>query len=372
MNAIELKLFSSRLQAICDEMGGVLRRSAFSPNIKDRLDFSCALFAADGSLAAQAAHIPVHLGSMAYSMSALVSEREWLPGDVLVLNDPYRGGTHLPDVTLVAPVFLGSGDERAAALEVDQTLVGFVANRAHHANIGCASPGSMPLSASIEEEGVLIAPTLLRRGGRLLSCGGACDALLFTPAGTLNGDFAAQLGANDLAVGLLNSLIESYGLESYRLALASLNDYAQRLARTALSEVSAGVYSALDYLDDDGFGGKDLPLRVTVELNPDGVRFDFSATVDQVDGNLNCPESVAAAAAYYCFRCLLPEGAPLIFTSVVEAFAHVLVTCPLSAADGPAAAIAMGRQRPAGDRPACHALRRARALPGRRRAHLDR
>ena len=143
MNPIELKLFASRLQSICDEMGGVLQRSAFSPNIKDRLDFSCAVFAPNGELASQAAHIPVHLGSMAYTMQALVATQAWQPGDMLVINDPYLGGTHLPDVTLLAPVFRADSTE--------PQIVGFVANRAHHANIGCETPGSMPLSNTIEE-----------------------------------------------------------------------------------------------------------------------------------------------------------------------------------------------------------------------------
>ena len=136
MNAIELKLFSSRVSAICEEMGTVLRRTAFSPNIKDRLDYSCALFSDQGKLFAQAAHIPVHLGSMAFAMRSVIENRQWQEGDMLVLNDPYLGGTHLPDVTLVAPVFVEQG----------QRLIGFVANRAHHANIGCESPGSMPIS----------------------------------------------------------------------------------------------------------------------------------------------------------------------------------------------------------------------------------
>ena len=156
MNPIDLKLFFGRITSICDEMGLVLRRTSFSPNIKDRLDFSCALFDERGSLCAQAAHIPVHLGSMAYTMRDLVSFRAWQPGDVLALNDPDRGGTHLPDVTVVCPVFVNN-----------IVLVGFVANRAHHADIGSISPGSMPLSQKLDEEGVLIVPTLLYRNGQL-------------------------------------------------------------------------------------------------------------------------------------------------------------------------------------------------------------
>ena len=157
MNSIQLKLFSSRVSAICDEMGTVLRRTAFSPNIKDRLDFSCALFSTNGKLFAQAAHIPVHLGSMAFAMESIIENRQWSGGDMLVLNDPYLGGTHLPDVTLIAPVFVEQG----------RRLIGFVANRAHHANIGCDTPGSMPMSSSLDEEGLIIPPTLLFKSGVL-------------------------------------------------------------------------------------------------------------------------------------------------------------------------------------------------------------
>ena len=157
MNPVELNLFSSRITAVCDEMGTVLRRTAFSPNIKDRLDYSCAVFDSNGEICAQAAHIPVHLGSMAFAMGSIVNANQWCVGDMLVLNDPFLGGTHLPDVTIVAPVFDKQGS----------TLLGFVANRAHHADIGCDSPGSMPISRSLMEEGRIIAPTFLYRQGRL-------------------------------------------------------------------------------------------------------------------------------------------------------------------------------------------------------------
>src|SRR5687767_1751790 len=146
MNAIELGVLVSRIEALCDEMGAQLRRAAFSPNIRDRLDYSCALFDARGELCAQAAHIPVHLGSMAYAMRDIVGNIDWHDGDVVILNDPYKGGTHLPDVTVISPCMY------------ENELIGFVANRAHHADIGADSPGSMPLSRSLAEEGLLIAP----------------------------------------------------------------------------------------------------------------------------------------------------------------------------------------------------------------------
>jgi len=147
MNAISLSLFVSRIEAVCDEMGAVLKRVAFSPNIKDRLDYSCAVFDPNGELCAQAAHIPVHLGSMAYAMKDIVAAIDWHPEDMVMLNDPYLGGTHLPDVTVIAPVF------------IEQRLMGFVVNRAHHADIGADSPGSMPISKNLQQEGVIIPPT---------------------------------------------------------------------------------------------------------------------------------------------------------------------------------------------------------------------
>ena len=156
LSAVELAILMSRVESICAEMGAVLQHAAFSPNIKDRLDYSCALFDAQGDLYAQAAHIPVHLGSMAYAMASIVDGVDWQAGDMLVLNDPFLGGTHLPDVTVVAPLF------------VDAQLVSFVVNRAHHANIGASTPGSMPISRSITEEGVIIPPTLMVRDGVLL------------------------------------------------------------------------------------------------------------------------------------------------------------------------------------------------------------
>lgn len=295
MNAIELNLFASRVTAICDEMGLVLRRAAFSPNIKDRLDFSCALFGAQGELFAQAAHIPVHLGSMAYAMADLVEAHDWRAGDVLAVNDPYLGGTHLPDVTLISPVFH------------EATLVGFVANRAHHANIGCDTPGSMPVSASLDEEGVIIPPTLLLRDGRMQP--GLPD-LPELKGESPSGDFAAQVGANRVGVQRLQSLCAELGIQKYRDGMVQLNDYAERLARARLGELHPGQYHFTDWLDDDGQGNSRIVLDLVLRIAANAIELDLTASSDEVPGNLNCPESVVAAAAYYAFRCLLPAEAP--------------------------------------------------------------
>lgn len=297
MNAIELNLFASRVTAICDEMGLVLRRAAFSPNIKDRLDFSCALFGADGQLFAQAAHIPVHLGSMAYAMGALVREQNWQAGDVLAVNDPFLGGTHLPDVTLISPVFDVATEQ----------LLGFVANRAHHANIGCETPGSMPVSSSLEEEGVIIAPTFLLRAGVVQD---DLPALPDLSGSALSGDFAAQAGANRVGVLRLQELVSELGVAAYRQGMRELNDYAERLAAATLTELKPGSYQFSDYLDDDGQGNENILLHLELRIDKHGIELDLRASSDKVPGNLNCPESVVAAAAYYAFRCLLPPEAP--------------------------------------------------------------
>jgi len=298
MDAIALSIFSSRIEAVCDEMGAVLKRVAFSPNIKDRLDFSCAIFDAQGELCAQAAHIPVHLGSMAYAMGDIVSGIDWQDGDMVMLNDPYLGGTHLPDVTVIAPVFIEGG------------LVGFVVNRAHHADIGAESPGSMPISRDLHEEGQVIPPT------RIVSHHDLQSHILEELVGCMRnpvesmGDFSAQVSANRRGMLRLQELISKLGVEQYNQSLQALNDYAERLARDALAELPEGQFCFEDVMDDDGQGLLDIPIRACLSINPEGVTVDFSGTADQVAGNINCPLSVAAAAVFYVFRCLMPEQAP--------------------------------------------------------------
>jgi len=298
MDSIELSLFASRVEAVGEEMGAVLRRAAFSPNIRDRLDYSCALFDAAGELCAQAAHIPVHLGSMAYAMRDLVSAQDWAEGDMLIVNDPFLGGTHLPDVTLIAPLF------------VAEALVAFVANRAHHADIGADTPGSMPVSTSLDEEGLLLAPAVLVRAGRLDQA--MFDRISAAPSNrqAAAGDFSAQISANRTGVRRLRELVAEMGLNEFRAALAALNDYGERVARHSLAGIPDGCYRFRDCLDDDGQGQTDLPIEVAVEVSGDRVVVDFSGTAAQVAGNVNCPLSVAAAAVYYVFRCLMPAYTP--------------------------------------------------------------
>jgi N-methylhydantoinase B len=298
LNPIELNIFSSRLEAVCDEMGAVLRNAAFSPNIRDRLDFSCAVFDAQGQLCAQAAHIPVHLGSMAYAMADIVARIEWHPGDMVVLNDPFLGGTHLPDVTLIAPLF---SHER---------LTAFLVNRAHHADIGAASPGSMPISHTLDQEGRVIPPGKLIRRGALDR-----DFLTELVEGNRNpqeseGDFSAQISANRRGVERLGELLDDWGRAGFLQGLDRLNAYGERLAREAIGQLPPGRYSFEDVMDDDGQGQQEIPIRVEIAIGASGVVVDFCGTAPQVAGNINCPLAVAAAAVYYVFRCLMPAQTP--------------------------------------------------------------
>ncbi|MES1926811.1 5-oxoprolinase [Salinisphaera sp. T31B1] len=315
-DAIELAIFASRITAVCEEMGARLAQAAFSPNIRDRLDYSCAVFDASGRLCAQAAHIPVHLGSMAYAMADIVAGREWHEGEMIALNDPYLGGTHLPDVTLIAPLF------------VDRTLVAFVANRAHHADIGSDSPGSMPLSSDLSEEGLVIAPIALVVDGRVdEQVLGEWLERLRNPA-IARGDFSAQIAANRVGLTRLEALVagdsDTPAVAAFEQRLGQYNDYARALAAHALSELPDGRFEYTDYLDDDGQGNRQLAIACRIDIRSGQVAVDFAGSSDQVDGNVNCPLSVTAAGVLYVFRCLMPEQMP----ACAGAFEDIRVSAP--------------------------------------------
>jgi len=293
-------------------MGARLQGAAFSPNIKDRLDFSCAVFDADGELCAQAAHIPVHLGSMAYAMRDIISMVEWQTGDMVVLNDPYLGGTHLPDVTLIAPLFIAD------------KLVAFVANRAHHADIGADSPGSMPISSHLEEEGLIIPPTHLMRDFKV-------DEEIFSTiidrlqhGAQARGDFSAQISANQAGIARLAELIESVGADNFAASLDELNDYAACLSSAALADIPDGDYYFSDVMDGDGLGNEDIEISVKLQVCGSEIEVDFAGTAAQTRGNINCPLSVAAAGVYYVFRCLMPAHTP----ACAGSFRHIKLTAP--------------------------------------------
>lgn len=300
MDAIELSIFSSRIESICDEMGAVLQRAAFSPNIKDRLDFSCAVFDTVGQLCAQAAHIPVHLGSMAFAMQGIINQFEWRAGDMVAFNDPYLGGTHLPDVTLVCPVHVG------------EVLVGFVANRAHHADIGSDTPGSMPLATHLEEEGEIIPPIKIMRSNKTTTEFASIMQALGNTVESV-GDFNAQMSANQRGAQRLMSVVSEYGVGSYNVALAELNAYGDRLMFQLLQSIPAGEYSFEDVMDGDGLGSENIAIKLKLSIQQAGVVADFAGTASQVKGNINCPLSVVAAAVYYVFRCLMPVNTPACF-----------------------------------------------------------
>ncbi len=294
MDPIALQVLVGGLRAACEEMGAVLIRSAYSANIKERHDCSTALFDPSGELAMQAEHIPVHLGSMPDAVAAVLGE-EQRPGRGWILNDPYRGGTHLPDVTLIAPVFAGP------------ELIGFAAARAHHADVGGPTPGSMPaFSAALEEEGVVIPPTaaepatLERLAGRMRN-----------PHQRL-ADLRAQQAANRVGELRLRELRERLGGAALRQGLAEILAYTERRTRAALAELPDGTYRAEDVLEGDWNGEeRDIRLRLEATIAGDSLRLDFGGSDGQVEGNLNCPLSVTRSAAFFAVRVLTdPDGPP--------------------------------------------------------------
>ncbi len=300
MNPIRLEIFRHLFASVAEEMGVVLGRTAYSPNIKERRDYSCAVFDARGRMLAQAAHIPVHLGSMPLSVAAAIDAcAQFVPGDVVILNDPYRGGTHLPDITIVCPVFI-SGD-----------LAFFTANRAHHSDVGGASPGSMPVASEIFQEGVIIPPIKLVEAGRLNE---AVYNLLLANVRTpqeRQGDLSAQLNACATAEKRLLELAARYGMAELQLYADGLLDYAERLMRARLAALPEGDYSYTDYLDDDGFSSAPVAIAVTLRLRNSEIEVDFSESSPQVVGSVNAVEAVTLSSVAYCVRCLLDREAPM-------------------------------------------------------------
>jgi N-methylhydantoinase B len=310
---IQVEVWRHLLAAIAEEMGATLERTAYSPNIKERLDHSCALFDAEGRLLAQAAHIPVHLGAMPLMLNALRAAVDWEPGVMWLCNDPRYGGTHLPDITLVAPVYEG------------EMLVGYVASRAHHADIGGLSPGSLPLSTEAFHEGIILPPVRLVENGRVrpdileLLCANSR-----TPA-ERRGDIAAQVAANETGIRRFTALISQHGYPEFAFRAAENIAYAESLMRRTLAALPPGVYHAADLLDDDGAGAIDIPIAVTVTVSQQGdITFDFTGSAPQVRGSLNATEAITRSACYYLARCLVEEEIP----TNAGCFAPVTVVVP--------------------------------------------
>lgn len=317
VDAISLEVFRNLLISVAEEMGVTLGRTAYSPNIKERRDFSCALFDDQGRLVAQAEHIPVHLGAMPASVAAAIARfSTFEPGDLIALNDPYLGGTHLPDLSLVSPVFIGDGE----------TLVGFVASRAHHADIGGMSPGSMPASTEIYQEGFIIPPLKLARGGRMNE---EALELFFRNVRTPDerrGDLAAQIAANRTGEERFQSLIGRYGHETVREHIDALLRYGEEMVRHALREIPAGTYTFIDRMETSESDGEPLVIQAAVTSDGQGsLTVDFSGTSsEQSSGNLNAVLAVTTSAVLYCVRCLTGPRAP----ANQGAFAPIQVIAP--------------------------------------------
>ena len=288
-------------------------RTAHSPNIKERLDHSCAIFDRDGRLVAQAAHIPVHLGSMPRAVEAAIAAGPLAPGDVVLLNDPYAGGTHLPDLTLVSPVFLPGARRRGRSRPGDRPDF-IVASRAHHADVGGAAPGSMPLAREVYEEGLRLPPVFLVRAGRLQH-----DVLSLVMANVRTpderrADLAAQLGAQATGERRLLDMAAREGpggADQLGRAAAVLMDYAERRVRAALRRLPRGRFAFADALDDDGLGNGPVRIAVTLDLGGGRLRADFTGSSDQTAGPVNAVEAVTRAATYYAVRCVLGGDLPI-------------------------------------------------------------
>jgi len=318
---IELEIFKNIFHSIAEEMGAALRRTAFSPNIKERRDYSCAVFDSAAQVIAMGDHMPVHLGSMPMSVRAAIDQFELAPGDVAMLNDPFRGGTHLPDLTLVAPVYFSGKSPHPDF---------YVASRAHHADVGCAYPGSMGLCREIYQEGLRIPPVKIMRKGKIQQ---DILALLLNNVRTpqeREGDLGAQIAACHTGAERLREVCTRYGLERARKAARELLDYSEEMMRAFLHQVPPGSYQAEDFLDNDGISPRPVKIAVTLtffarvpgrarnqgktDRNPVSARpmvtVDFNGSDPQVEGSLNAVEAITYSACFYVFRCLLAEDVP--------------------------------------------------------------
>jgi N-methylhydantoinase B len=308
---VTLEIYRALYTSVAEEMGIALRRTAHSPNIKERRDYSCAVFDASGRVVAQGDHMPVHLGSMPMAVAAALREVHLEPGDVVALNDPFAGGTHLPDVTLVAGVFEAKAEggrtknEESGRKKNSLHPIFYVANRAHHADIGGGSPGSMGMAADIYGEGLRIPPVHLMRGGRMNE--DVLKLLLANVRGAdeRRADFAAQTGSLKTGAARLLEIVARRGAREAASYAAHLNSYAARMMRARIASIPDGVYAAEDALDDDGVSVEPCLLRVSVSVKGARARIDFAGSAPQVAGPVNAVEAITVSAVAYVFRCLL-------------------------------------------------------------------
>jgi N-methylhydantoinase B len=344
VDPVKLEIFKSLYSSVAEEMGVSLRRSAFSPNIKERRDYSCAVFNREGVLIAQGDHMPVHLGSMPMSVRAALEAVQLGPGDVVVLNDPYAGGTHLPDVTMVAAVYgervsgagcrvsgAGGQDRDLKAAKAISKVTGrtsatkiatrrpltpntrplfYVANRAHHADIGGATPGSMGRADEIYQEGLRIPPVRLMIGGRINDDVMRLISLNVRLPEEREGDLTAQLGAIATGQTRLLEIVERYGFKEADLYASRLVSYTAEMMRRVIRELPDGVYEAEDYLDDDGYSDTPVRIAVSIQIKGDTATVDFKGSAPQVRGPVNAVEAITVSAVYYVFRCLIQTNVP--------------------------------------------------------------
>jgi N-methylhydantoinase B len=302
VDPIELAIFRSAVHSVAEEMGAALRRTALSPNIKERRDYSCAVFDSEAQVIAMGDHMPVHLGSMPMSVEAAVAATKFAPGDIVVLNDPYAGGTHLPDITMVLPVFL-PGREKPEF---------YVSARAHHADVGGAFPGSMGPAREIYQEGVRIPPVRIVRGGAVDR--DVLNLILVnvrTPA-EREGDLTAQMGACRVGERRILELVEKYGAARLRVLIDELLNYSERLVRAELRRMPAGEFFAEDWLDDDGVSEQPIRIAVKMRIDPEvaTMHVDFTGSSAQVAGSVNAVRAITLSACFYVLRCLLGHDAP--------------------------------------------------------------
>jgi|HubBroStandDraft_1064217.scaffolds.fasta_scaffold00937_11 N-methylhydantoinase B len=334
---VELEVFKNLYHSIAEEMGAALRRTSFSPNIKERRDYSCAVFDSQGQVIAMGDHMPVHLGSMPMSVAAAVEQCELEPGDVVMLNDPFRGGTHLPDITLVMPVYVSGGTRAKSSgrgRPLHTTPDFYVASRAHHADVGGTYPGSMGPCREIYQEGLRIPPVKIMRGGKIVA---DVLALLLSNVRTpeeREGDLGAQIAACQTGAQRLREICARYGLARAQRAAADLLVYSEEMMRAFLDTIPPGHYQAEDFLDDDGVEDKPVRIAVTIQVKPSSTRkstvetrlaaspsastrkpaakvtIDFTGSDPQVQGAVNAVEAITYSACFYVFRCLLHEDVP--------------------------------------------------------------
>jgi N-methylhydantoinase B len=330
---VELEVFKNLYHSIAEEMGAALRRTSFSPNIKERRDYSCAVFDAKGQVIAMGDHMPVHLGSMPMSVAAAVQDCELEPGDIVMLNDPFRGGTHLPDITLVMPVYVSGTKSGGRGRPAHTTPDFYVASRAHHADVGGTYPGSMGPCREIYQEGLRIPPVKIMRGGKLIA---DVLALLLNNVRTpeeREGDLGAQIAACQTGAQRLREICARYGIARAKQAAADLLVYSEEMMRAFLRTIPPGRYQAEDFLDDDGVEDKPVRIAVTIQVaaakkspvetrlaasspaskrkqHPAHVTIDFTGSDPQVQGAINAVEAITFSACFYVFRCLLREDVP--------------------------------------------------------------